>query len=141
MRTPDRAHRRALVLLAAVAAGVTVGAGALARTGAALCGHRVLVHHHDGAMAMGGETMVRAAAPADGACLILFSVAAVAATLCVLAAVVLAARPVAEALAAAFRLLVPGAGARWLAAGRPVFVPAGIRIARRRPSRAPPVLR
>ena len=92
-------------------------------------------------MAMGGATAVRAAAPDDGVCLILFYAAAVAASLCFLAVAALAARPVAAALAAAFRLLVPGADARWLAVRGPVLVPAGVRLARRRPSRAPPVLR
>lgn len=129
------------MVLAAAAATAAVGLAALARTGAALCGHRVLAHHHDAAMAMGGATAIRAAAPEDGVCLILFCAIAVAAGLCFLAVAVLAARPVAAALAAAFRLLVPGADARWLAVRGPVLVPAGVRLARRRPSRAPPVLR
>jgi len=58
------------------------------------------------------------------------------------ARVVLAfARRLAVALAAAFRLLVPGADAPWAVAHEPLLVSAGARIARRRPSRAPPVLR
>ena len=220
MRKPDRAPQGALVLLAAVAATTAMGVAALARTGAALCGHRVLAHHHDPAMAMAG--MAGAAAPAaDGICPILLYGAAVAAALCVLAVFVLvassegapallvaAARRVAcvsvgpltgaiglagavplglilaseggvaglpalgalaallagafasafalagaarvvlafarrlvVAIVAAFRLLVPGAYAPWLVARQPLLVPAGVRIARRRPSRAPPVLR
>jgi len=51
------------------------------------------------------------------------------------------ARRLAVALAAAFRLLVPGGGALRPAGGEPLLVAAGIRLARRRPSRAPPVLR
>jgi len=218
MRKPDRTPQGALVLLAAVAATAAMGVAALARTGAALCGHRVLAHHHDPAMAMAGMT---AAPAADGICPILLYGAAVAAALCALAVVVLAAsregapavlvaaarrvagvsvgpltgaiglagaaplglilaseggvaglpalgalaallagafasafalagaarvvlafaRRLAVALAAAFRLLVPGADAPWLVARQPLLVPAGVRIARRRPSRAPPVLR
>jgi hypothetical protein len=219
MRKPDRTPQGALVLLAAVAATAAMGVAALARTGAALCGHRVLVHHHDPAMAMAGMT---AAAPAaDGICPILLYGATVAAALCVLAVVVLVAsregapallvaaarrmagvpvgplsgaiglagavplglilaseggvaglpalgalaallagafasafalagaarvvlafaRRLAVVLAAAFRLLIPGAEAPWLVARQPLLVPAGVRIARRRPSRAPPVLR
>ena len=145
MRTTDRAKTRALALIAATAATVAAGIAALARAGVALCDHRVLVHHHDGAMAMGGAAMagtpVAAAPAADGVCSILFYAAALAASLCVLAVLVLVGRPVAVALAAAFRLLVPGADAPWFAAHRPLLVPAGVRLARRRPSRAPPVLR
>ncbi len=43
------------------------------------------------------------------------------------------------ALAAAFRLLVPGADAPWAPRRALVLAPAGVRLARRRPSRAPPV--
>ena len=50
-------------------------------------------------------------------------------------------RRLAVALAAAFRLLVPGADAPWCFVLDPLLVPAGVRLARRRPSRAPPVLR
>jgi hypothetical protein len=218
MRTPDRAPRSALVLLTAVAATAAVGVAALARTGAALCGHRVLVHHHEPAMAMSATAV---ASPEAGICPILLYGAAVAAALCVLAVVVLAAsrrdapavvvavaywiagarvapltaaigiagavplalilateggiggrpalgavaallagafasalslagaarvvlafaRRLAVAVAASFRLLVPGAGAPWLVAAQPLLVPAGVRLARRRPSRAPPFLR
>ena len=219
MRTPDRARQGALVLLAAVAATAAVGIAALARTGAALCGHRVLVHHHDPAMVMPG---IAAAAPAAGGmCPILLYGAAVAAVLCGLAVTVMVssrggapamavvaarwiaavpsgplaaaialagaaplfailategglaglpalgalaallagalaaalalmtaarvvlafARRVAVAIAAAFRLLVPGDGARWAFFGDPLLAPASLRLARRRPSRAPPALR
>ncbi|HEY0394603.1 MAG TPA: hypothetical protein VGD01_08910 [Candidatus Elarobacter sp.] len=58
------------------------------------------------------------------------------------ARVVLAfARRLAVAIAAAFRLLVPGADAPWTPHCAPGLVPAGVRLARRRPSRAPPSLR
>ncbi|HEY0395248.1 MAG TPA: hypothetical protein VGD01_12200 [Candidatus Elarobacter sp.] len=58
------------------------------------------------------------------------------------ARVVLAfARRVAVAIAAAFELLVPGEGARWSLGPEPLLVAAGVRCARRRPSRAPPPLR
>jgi hypothetical protein len=140
MRTPDRARPSALVLLGAAAATAAVGVAALARTGAALCGHRVLVQHHDHAMAVAGGTAVPAAAD-GGICLILFYAAALAAAVCALAVLVLVGRPVARALAAAFRLLAPGAGARWAVADDPLLVAAGVRAARRRPSRAPPTLR
>jgi hypothetical protein len=137
---PDRARRSALVLLAAAAATAAVGVAALARAGAALCGHRVLVHHHAPAMSMAGGTAVPA--PADGGiCLILFYAAVLAAALCALAVLVLVGRPVARALTAAFRLLVPGGGARWTVAYDPLLMPAAVRNARRRPPRAPPTLR
>lgn len=51
------------------------------------------------------------------------------------------ARRLAVALAAAFRLLAPGADAPWLPRRAPVLAAAGVRLARRRPSRAPPFLR
>jgi hypothetical protein len=140
MRTTDRAHSSALALVAAATATVAAGGAALARAGAALCGHRVLAHHHDAAaMATGGP--MPAAGPADGVCPILFFAAALAASLCLAAVLLLAAGPVARALAAAFRLLVPGADSPWFVARDVVLVPARVRLARRRPSRAPPVLR
>ena len=52
--------------------------------------------------------------------------------------VVAFARRVAVAIAAAFRLLVPGGDALWLARRELVLIPAGVRVLRRRPSRAPP---
>ena len=58
------------------------------------------------------------------------------------ARVVLAfARRLAVAIAAAFRLLAPGSDAPWAAGFGPLLVPAGVRMSRRRPSRAPPALR
>jgi hypothetical protein len=45
----------------------------------------------------------------------------------------------AVALARAFRLLVPGADSPWALGCAPVLVAPGVRIARRRPSRAPPL--
>jgi hypothetical protein len=141
MRTPDRTPPSALVLFAAFAATAAVGAAALARTGAALCGHRVLAHHDAAATATGSAMTMPAAAPADGVCPILFYAAAFAASLCIAVALLLAARPVARALAAAFRLLVPGADSPWFVARDVVLVPSRVRLVRRRPSRAPPVLR
>lgn len=52
--------------------------------------------------------------------------------------VVAFARRVAGAIAAAFRLLVPGGDTPWLARRELVLIPAGARVLRRRPSRAPP---
>ncbi|MBV8748536.1 MAG: hypothetical protein JO103_02355 [Candidatus Eremiobacteraeota bacterium] len=48
------------------------------------------------------------------------------------------ARRLVVALVAAFRLLLPGADAPWLDLSDPLLVPAGVRLARRRPTRAPP---
>jgi len=45
------------------------------------------------------------------------------------------------ALAVVLRLLAPGGEARWALVLDPLLVPAGVRLARRRPSRAPPVRR
>jgi hypothetical protein len=42
-------------------------------------------------------------------------------------------------LTAVLRVLAPGAGAAWATAADPLLVPAGVQLARRRPSRAPPV--
>ncbi|HEY4440623.1 MAG TPA: hypothetical protein VGN14_09210 [Candidatus Elarobacter sp.] len=48
--------------------------------------------------------------------------------------------PLAEAVAAAFRaVLAPGPVVPWLAPHEPVLVRTGIRVARRGPSRAPPI--
>jgi hypothetical protein len=55
--------------------------------------------------------------------------------------VVAFARRIAGALVAGFRLLVPGAETPWLARRDLVLVPAGVRLVRRRPSRAPPLPR
>jgi hypothetical protein len=49
------------------------------------------------------------------------------------------ARRLVVALATAFRLLIPGADAPWARLHEPLLVSAGVAIARRRPSRAPPV--
>ena len=46
---------------------------------------------------------------------------------------------IADAMIEAFRLLVPGGDAPWLARRALVLVPAGVRVLRRRPSRAPPL--
>jgi hypothetical protein len=45
------------------------------------------------------------------------------------------------ALTAVLRLLSPGADTRWAIVADPLLVPAGVGLARRRPSRAPPVRR
>jgi hypothetical protein len=42
-------------------------------------------------------------------------------------------------LAAVLRLLAPGGAAAWATVADPLLVPAGVSLARRRPSRAPPV--
>ncbi|HTJ25050.1 MAG TPA: hypothetical protein VMA36_02695 [Candidatus Limnocylindria bacterium] len=49
------------------------------------------------------------------------------------------ARRLAGALVAAFRLLVPGAESAPFGFREPLLIPAGVRLARRRPSRAPPL--
>lgn len=54
-------------------------------------------------------------------------------------AVLAFARRLVVALATVFRLLVPGADAPWTPLREPLLVPAGVRLARRRPSRAPPL--
>ncbi len=114
MRTTDRAQQSALALVAAVAATASVGVAALARAGAGLCGHRVLVHHHGGSMgpgAMNAAAMPGLAGPVampdGGVCPILLYAAAVAVALCLLALIVLVA-----ARAGAPAVLV--AAARWI---------------------------
>jgi hypothetical protein len=56
-------------------------------------------------------------------------------------AVLVFARRLAVALAAAFRLLVPGADAPWFVARDRLLAAEAVHVPRRRPSRAPPVLR
>jgi hypothetical protein len=136
----DRARLAAPAILAATAAVAAAGVAALVRAGASLCDHRLLASH---AMAMPSDAMAGMPMPApaaDGVCPILLYAGLVAAALCMLALVVLlasAGRLVAAALAA-FRLLVPGADTPWAPRRALVPVPAGVRLAHRRPSRAPP---
>jgi len=147
VRIRERARFAALAVLAAVAGSASAGAAMLARDG--FCLHRLfgLTPPGDampgmamGAMAMGGMAMDHSAGAASmsGACPILVVVALAAALLFVilLGAVREAA---AVALAAAFRLLLPSAGAPWVLARAAVVVSPGVRLARRRPSRAPPL--
>ena len=105
-----------------------------------------------GALALAGGALLiailaaeggSAALPAIGALAVLVAGAVAGALALAFAArIVLAfARRVAGALAAVFRLLGPGAGATWTLAGDPLLAPVGVRLARRRPSRAPPALR
>lgn len=76
------------------------------------------------------------------AAFLLAAAAVVAAALLATARLIVSfARRLFTALAAAFRLLLPGADAPWLLVRVPVRVSAGVRLARRRPSRAPPSLR
>ncbi|MEA2721380.1 MAG: hypothetical protein QOJ39_3244, partial [Candidatus Eremiobacteraeota bacterium] len=140
MRTMDRARLAALTVLAAVAGSASAGAAALARDG--FCLHGLLGLTPPGAAMpeMHGMAMHHAAGAAasmSGACPILVVVAVAAAMLfaILLGAVRSAAAVV---LAEAFRLLVPGADAPWASRNVPVLVFAGVRLARRRPSRAPP---
>ncbi len=137
MHVTGRARLAALTLLAVVAGSASAGAAALARDG--FCFHHLLGLTRPGAMAgMPMDGMAAPAAPAAGACPILLVIALAAAVLFVLllgavrhAAVV--------ALAAAFRLLAPGADAPWALGHAAVLVQPGVRLARRRPSRAPPL--
>jgi hypothetical protein len=152
MRHLDRARLAVPAILAVAAGTATAGIAMLVRAGAGLCGHRVLAAHPGplppGTMMAGGTmghgmamTMPMASAGADGICPILLALGLVLAALCLLALVALLASAgrLVAALVAAFRLLVPGAGTPW--APRSVLVPvsAGVRLARRRPSRAPPL--
>jgi hypothetical protein len=106
----------------------------LVHLGVVLCGHQL------GDTAMAGMAM-SAGAPMD-ACPILV-VAALTSALCALLALCTLALSGIRAVVAVLAeflavLLAPGASAPWL--GRPALVPvrAGVRVARRRPSRAPP---
>jgi hypothetical protein len=127
----DRARLAVLAILAVAAGSATAGVAMLVRAGAGLCGHRMMMNH--------GMAMPTAAA--DRICPILLAIGLVVAALCLLALVVLLASAgrLVAALAAAFRLLVPGADAPWAPRRTLVPIPAGARLARRRPSRAPPV--
>ncbi len=146
----DRARLAVPAILTAAAGTATAGVAMLVRAGAGLCGHRVLAAHPGplppGTLMAGGMAMDRGMAmampmPGDGICPILLALGLVLAALCLLALVALLASAgrLVAALVAAFRLLAPGAGTPW--APRSVLVPvsAGVRLARRRPSRAPPL--
>ncbi len=146
----DRARLGVPAILAAAAGGAAAGVVALIRAGVRLCDHRLLASHAAATASDGmpaGMTMpagMPMALPpvADGACPILLYAGLVAAALCVLALVVLlasAGRLAAAALAAVFRLLAPGSDTPWAPRRALVPIRAGVRIARRRPSRAPPV--
>lgn len=138
MRYTDRARIAALTVLAAVAGSASAGAAVLARDG--FCIHRLLGFAMS-STSMPGMAMDEAAAPAaaaTGACPLLLFVALVAAVLFVL--LLGAVREAAAgALAAAFRLLVPGADTPWAIGGTAVLVAPSVRLERRRPSRAPPL--
>jgi hypothetical protein len=138
MRYTDRARVAALTVLAAVAGLASAGAAVLARDG--LCIHRLLGLAMPAA-SMPGMAMDEPAAPAAAVlspCPLLLFVALVAAVLFIvlLGAVREAA---AGALAAAFRLLVPGADAPWALGGAALLIAPSFHVARRRPSRAPPL--
>lgn len=140
MRITDRARLAALTVLAAVAGSASAGAVALARDG--FCFHQLLgLAPPAGMPGMPGMAMDAMAAPAAGSPCPILVVVALAAAL--LFAVLLGAvrRAAAVALAAAFRLLVPGADAPWAPARATVLVPSGVRLVRRRPARAPPLRR
>ncbi len=143
----DRARLAVLAILAVAAGTATAGVAMLIRAGAGLCGHRLFAAHAmpmpSGAMAGGmmDRGMAMPVAGADGFCPILLALGLVLAALCLLVLVVLLASAgrLVAALVAAFRLLVPGADAPWAPRRTLVLVPAGVRLARRRSSRAPPV--
>jgi hypothetical protein len=138
MQYTGRARVAALTVLAAVAGSASAGAAVLARDG--FCIHRLLGIAMPSA-SMPGMAMDEAALPAaaaTGACPFLLLVALVAAVLFVL--LLGAVREAAVgALATAFRLLVPGAEARWALGGAASILAPRIGLARRRPSRAPPL--
>jgi hypothetical protein len=148
MRLTERARLGALTGLAAVAASASAGAAVLARDG--LCVHRLLgltppaaagsMSAMPGMPGMASDGLAALPAPALGAggCPILLLVALAAAVLflALLGAVRDAA---AGALAAAFRLLAPGADAPWALDHAVALPAAGVRLSRRRPSRAPPL--
>jgi len=157
MRMRDRARVAAPALLAAVAGTASVGIAALVRTG--FCVHRLLgltppagsmrgmAMPMDGmALPMTGTAMPvhgasAAAAAAGGTCSILAAALVVALLVYAAALAVLARRVVAALSAVLVRLLAPGDGARWTRRAVPLAVPAGVRLARRGRSRAPPSLR
>jgi hypothetical protein len=90
------------------------------------------------ALAVDGH--VASSAPLIGAPLLLVAAALSALALVGSARIVLAiARRLAVTIIAAFQLLSPNAHRPWIALRAPFLVPAGVRLARRRPSRAPPL--
>lgn len=90
------------------------------------------------AIAMDGDLL--GPAPLVGGLFLIFAAGLSALALIGIARTVMAfARRLVVALATVFRLLIPGADAPWTPLREPLLVPAGVRLARRRPSRAPPV--
>jgi hypothetical protein len=78
--------------------------------------------------------------PLVGAVLLVAAAALSAFALVGLSRAILAfARRLVIALVSAFRLLLPGADTPWVGFHDPLLIPAGVRLARRRPSRAPPL--
>ncbi|MEA2666867.1 MAG: hypothetical protein QOI11_3811 [Candidatus Eremiobacteraeota bacterium] len=149
MRQLDGARLAVLAILAGAAGTATAGAAMLVRAGAGLCGHRLFASHAmtmpSGTMAGGlmdhGMALALPGPAADGICPILLALGLIAAALCLLVLVVLLASAgrLVAALVAAFRLLVPGADTPWAPRRALVPIPAGVRLGRRRPSRAPPL--
>jgi hypothetical protein len=91
------------------------------------------------AFAIAMDGMLIGPAPLVGGSLLFVAAALGALALIGIARTVMAfARRLAVALATVFRLLVPGADAPWAPWYEPLLVSAGVGIARRRPSRAPP---
>jgi len=92
------------------------------------------------ALAIAVDGNFSGAAPLLAAAILVAGAAAAALALLGVARLIMAfARRLIDALAAAFRLLVPGADSPWLLHRTPLPVPAGVRLARRRSSRAPPL--
>jgi hypothetical protein len=147
MTQVDRARLAVLAILAVAAGTATAGVAMLVRVGAGLCGHRLFASHAmpmpSGTMAgrMIDHAMAMPVPGTDGICPILLAIGLVVAALCLLALVALLASAgrLIAALVAVFRLLVPGADTPWAPRRSLVPIPAGVRLARRRPSRAPPV--
>ena len=103
-------------------------AALLVVAGAVPLGAAVVLEGHAGAVLFAAAAFVVVAA-------VLVAALLLGAARCVVAF----ARRVAGAISAAFRLLVPGGNAPWLARRELVPIPAGVRVLRRRPSRAPPL--
>ena len=161
MTGPRSARRILLGTLAATAATAAAGLAVLLIAGDALCSLRLFAAapstgaSMDG-MAMPGAAMPAAAMPAHGGvCPILLAACAIALLLCLLSvfalftgaaaqgdpleAVVASALRWLRLLASRARLSVRAARPCWHLAASPVVIASGVRLARRRPSRAPPL--
>ena len=144
MPVPARRRVFALGVSAAIAATASAGLAAAARFGLDLCDRS---HSAAETMRMEGMSALSGVATAsigsDDVCPLVVNLALAFAFIaaCLAAWLLLGAvAPIAEAVAAAFRaVFAPGPAVPWLAPSAPAVVRAGIRVARRGPSRAPPI--